>query len=382
MKKTLILAAVAAIAAVGCTKTYHQVDPATQGPAIGFGTWTETLTKAHDPGATTNFAVGDNFNVYGTKLVESTPSDVFTGTVVTKTALSPETWTYSPTRFWDPNATSYTFYAVAPAGLLDGTNASATTAGAFTSEPIEFLGGDSNKSDIKDILVAAKTTVTKTGDPAAFISPVNLPFHHIASLVDLKVQKHNDLELTGEDENNYIKVAVTAISLTNIDGNGHFTVSTYGDSSPFAPVTSASTWTEETGAAKKTYNHTSGYETVTLPTDVNAVSATSPNALITKLVAMPQAFRTDNVADQTVNITYTIETCEGGNSSTTTVNTSFDLKEFDKAQDYTNTEANYIASWLPGTHYTYIITIGANAITFNATIQEWATDTGYHYLLQ
>ena len=97
---------------------------------------------------------------------------------------------------------------------------------------------------------------------------------------------------------------------------------------------------------------------------------------------MPQAFRTDNVADQTVNITYMIETCEGGNSSTTTVNTSFDLKEFDKAQDYTNTEANYIASWLPGTHYTYIITIGANAITFNATIQEWATDTGYHYLLQ
>ena len=263
--------------------------------------------------------------------------------------------------------------------MLDGSGASATTAGVFTSEPIEFLGGDTQKSDIKDILVAAKTTV------APNTVPVNLPFYHIASLVDLKVQKVNDLELAGENEHNYIKVAVTAISLTNIDGTGHFTISSYGASTPFAPVTSASTWTEETSASKKTYNHTSGYETVSLPTDVNPISANTPNALITKLVAMPQTFRTeetDHTTDQTVNITYSIEVCENDNSTTTNYSASFDLKEFDRVQDLANDSGNYIANWLPGKHYTYIINIGANAITFTASIENWTPDTGYHYLVK
>lgn len=381
MKKLMILAAVAAIAATACTRTF-EVEPTQHDSPIGFNTWANTLTKAHDPGNTTNFAIGDDFNVYGTKLMPGEPAtsqDVFNGTRVEKTADAPsEIWTYSPLRFWDPSATSYTFYAVAPAGLLDGTGASATTAGAFTSEPIEFLGGDTQKTDIKDILVAAKTTVT------TFNSPVNLPFYHIASLVDLKVQKVNELELAGEDANNYIKVAVSSISLTNIDGNGHFTISSYGNSSPYAPVTSTSTWTEETSASKKTYNHTSGYEDVTLPADVNAISAVAPNALISKLVVMPQTFRTaetDHSTDQTVNISYSIEVCEGGNSTTTYYSASFDLKEFDNAQDFSNTEANYIPSWLPGKHYTYIITIGANAISFTASIENWTTDTGYHYLI-
>lgn len=381
MKQLMILAAVAAIAATACTRTF-EVEPTQHDSPIGFNTWANTLTKAHDPGNTTNFAIGDDFNVYGTKLMPGQPAtsqDVFNGTRVEKTADAPsEIWTYSPLRFWDPSATSYTFYAVAPAGLLDGTNASATTAGAFTSEPIEFLGGDTQKTDIKDILVAAKTTVT------TFNSPVNLPFYHIASLVDLKVQKVNALELAGENATKYIKVAVSSISLTNIDGNGHFTISSYGASSPYAPVTSTSTWTEETSASKKTYNNTSGYETVTLPTDVITIGAGDPDALISKLVVMPQTFRTaetDHSSDQTVNISYSIEVCEGGNSTTTNYSASFDLKEFDGAQDFSNTEATYIPSWLPGKHYTYIITIGANAISFTASIENWTTDTGYHYLI-
>ena len=44
MRKLMILAAVAAIAATACTKTF-EVEP-TPGNAIGFGTWANTLTKA------------------------------------------------------------------------------------------------------------------------------------------------------------------------------------------------------------------------------------------------------------------------------------------------------------------------------------------------
>lgn len=377
MKRYIFIAAALVLATVSCSKVYDAT-PVTQDQAIGFGTWTETLTKAHDPSGTA-FGTGDTFNVYGFKTASSTSTPVFEGTVVTKETSA---WTYAPKRFWDPSADSYTFFAVAPAGLgVTATQTSGAFTGALTSGDVVFSGGDTDKGDIKDILVAAKKDVANT----SFNSDVNLVFYHIASLLDLKVQKHNDLKLSPEDENNYIKVAVTSISLTNIDGTGTFSISEYGASTPFAPVLSNSTWTASTTAAKKTYNHTSGYETVTLPDNVNAVSANNPNLLISKLVVMPQAFRaaeTDHSDDQEVNIAYTITTCEGGHSSSTNYTATFDLNEFDNAQDYTNTVANYNPSWLPGYHYTYIITIGANAITFNATIQNWtaATDTGYHYL--
>lgn len=376
MKKLLIIAA-AALLAAACAKTYEVKETTT--PAIGFGTWTETLTKAHDPSGN-EFGTGDTFNVYGFKTISSTSTAIFDGTVVTKETSA---WTYAPKRFWDPSASSYTFFAVAPAGLgVTATQTSGAYTGALTSGDVEFLGGDTDKGNIKDVLVAAKKEVAN----ADFGNTVNLDFYHVAALLDLKIQKHNDLELpTGEDASNYIKVEVTSVSLTNIDGTGTFSISEYGASDPYAPVLGASTWTPNTSAAKKTYNHTSGYETVTLPTDVNAVSANSPDALISKLVVMPQTFRaeeTDHSTDQTVNIAYTITTCESGNSSSTDYTASFDLKEFDTAQDYNNTSATYIAGWAPGTHYTYIITIGANAITFAATIANWtaATDNGYHYL--
>lgn len=360
MKKVLILAAVAAIAATACNKTY-EVNP-TPGVPIGFGTWTEHLTKAHDPSVATAFENGESFNVYGYKTLTSGDVNVFQGTKVT---LNNGTWEYTPTRFWDPTATNYTFFAVSPADLLDGDGASATTAGAFTSENITFDGKT-------DILVANKETVTN------YTAAVPLKFNHIASLLDLKVKKADNLEVTGGDDNNYIKVAVTSISLSNIDAVGYFTVAEY-DNTTSVPKTGAATWTLGTGE-KKTYTHESGFGTVTLPVDVKT-SAQGSVDLISKLVVMPQSFRTDNTA-QTVTIGYTITTAENGNATVTNYSKSFDLKEFDNSDD-TGNNGELIASWMPNTHYTYTITIGANAITFSASINAWATTTnGYHYLIQ
>ncbi len=359
MNKIIFLAAVA-VAVAACSKTYDAKPVSEQ--EIGFKTWNETLTKAHDPSGS-SFAENDNFNVYGFKTLSSGNVDVFEGTVVTNGATA---WTYAPLRFWDPDATSYTFYAVSPAGLLDGTGASATTAGVFTSEAITFDGKT-------DILVANKTNVTtKT-------SPVTLPFTHIASLLDLKVKKTDDLEYASEDANNYIKVAITSISLTNIDGAGTFTVSAYAEASPYAPTLSSSTWTSSGSTGYTTYTNTSGYTEVTLPDDINT-STVGANDLISKLVVMPQEFRTDGSADQTVTIAYTITVADNGNTTATNYTSSFDLKEFDDSDDTAN-NGTLVASWAPNTHYTYTITIGANAITFTASINDWSTNTGYHYLI-
>ena len=95
MKKLMILA-VAAIALVACSKTFDTGVRTNEGKAIGFGTWTEHLTKTGPASVDNAFAVNDNFKVWGEKLVESTHTDVFTGVTVTKTVASPETWNYSP----------------------------------------------------------------------------------------------------------------------------------------------------------------------------------------------------------------------------------------------------------------------------------------------
>ena len=117
MKKLMILAAIAATA-MSCVKTYVG-EPEAQSP-IGFGTWTENMTKAitdpRTPGSNT-FGVGDSFAVYGYKSAsdDSNKSTVFDDVAVEMTVAGvPGTWIYSPTRFWDKTFDKYTFFAISP----------------------------------------------------------------------------------------------------------------------------------------------------------------------------------------------------------------------------------------------------------------------------
>ena len=89
---------------------------------------------------------------------------------------------------------------------------------------------------------------------------------------------------------------------------------------------------------------------------------------------MPQTFRTDSNI-QTVNIAYTLN----GEA----ISRSFNLKLFDKTDDTGNNDI-FIPSWEAGKHYTFYITIDAQAIVFTASITDWVTTnaTGYNYLIQ
>ena len=348
MKRMIILAAVAAIAATACTKTF-EVQP-TPERSIGFGSWANVLTKARTAGSST-FTAGDNFNVYGFKTLSGSGVNVFNGEEVS--TADGTTWTYTNTRYWDPSATSYTFFAVSPKDMVATATASGgVVTGAFSSNSITFAGNDN------DVLVADKKVVAN----ADFNNTVALQFNHIASLVDFKAKKHADLADA--------TVAITSFSLTNMDNTGTFSVADTYASSNHPDVT----WnaTAHTG----TYSNTSGVTSVaTLPDDIG----TTGDFLINNLVAMPQTFRTDaNI--QTVSIEYTI-TDQGGNTSAYTA--SFNLKLFDDVDD-TDNEDTIIPGWEGGKHYTFFITINSNAIVFSATITDWVTTdaTGYNYLLQ
>lgn len=380
MKKYLILALTAALAAVGCSKTFDVVPTPTNTTPIGFGTWAEHLTKADPrPAGTNDFLAGDTFNVYGYKTVATTKTVVFNGDVVTADGTEGDpvsTWSYSPIRFWDPTAASYTFFAVSPSGNVSTANAET---GVITSNDITF-GGQNN-----DILVATKKEVTTFSS-----APVQIVFNHIASLVDIKVKKDAALPTSAS-------LKITAASLTNVQTKGQFTVASYDSNGKPVIGATAYGWTlAETpvpgsytanASLPLTVNVKTSYDAndnaATGTTDDGNNSVTVPNDvqnLFTNYVLMPQDIQNGS---QNLHIEYKIVT-QVSPEIATEYTADIPIKNFVTADDKDNPTPSAATSWIPGTHYIYTLTIGANAISFSASINPWNTTTvnGYHYLLQ
>ena len=377
MKKLMILA-VAAIALAACSKTFDTHHHGNEGKAIGFGTWTEKLTK-HTQGLSTGdegFAwnVNDNFIVSGFKTVGTgegaANTNVFANQLVEYKGGTP-TWTYAPKRLWDPAAASYTFYAISPGKINDSDIATLdASAGTVTNcQTITFAGNNN------DILVASKEPVSNTGGNFNNYHTVDLKFNHIAALFDLKVKKHNNLSSA--------TVNVTGIELLNLKNQGTFAISGYDGSTNKPSVT----WSAS-GSAN--YTSTSGVTSIPCTAD-NPVEATTDGALvINKLIVVPDYSFTStgtannsNTSDQLVKISYTINYTTPAAETITHNNVYFFLKAFDTTDnDTVNNDPSEIGSWLAGKHYTYFITIDAHTIEFTASVNNWVTgDTGYHYLV-
>ena len=223
---------------------------------------------------------------------------------------------------------------------------------------------------------------------------VQLDFNHIASLVDIKVKKDQALA----DANATVKIIKA--QLVSIKNTGSFSVTGYDSSNGNKPTFSGTGWTPDATPTTTTYNpsvdNTNGVLTTELVVSSNTTydgsglaGATTPdaNALFSDYVVMPQALGT-TASDQRLVITYSISTGTAPNVDTNTyTDVAINLASFVK-EDSTNTNPDNktnagtaITSWMPGTHYTYYVTIGANAIQFTAIVNAWAEVSGYHYLV-
>lgn len=387
MKKILILA-VAATALVACAKSFDK--STSEGQAIGFGTWTEVMTKAVTPAdvrkaGDNHFKSGDSFAVYGYKSAadDTGKSTVFDDDVVVATAdngTDATTWDYNNHRFWDLNFAKYTFFGVSPSNLGTAGTVDAQTGSISTS--VEFAGNNN------DVLIANKTVVEKGSTPYFNnYGVVNLVFNHAASLVDIIVKKSSALA-------DPTTVNITAFELENILSKGTLAVSEYAASTPFKPTIALANWTGDGNTA--TYNPTKGATSITLPVvvvedgnfpgdDASDVPADiTYNKVINNLVVMPQQFAATGTSRQQIKMTYTITTTDAG--SNTSTNTYADnilyLSDFDNIDDKAQDDTK-VASWEPGKHYIFYITIDANEIKFSASINDWDTTiiNGYHYLL-
>lgn len=414
MKKLLIIAA-AALLAAACAKTYEVKETTT--PAIGFGTWTEQLTKAvADPTnprvqGTSYFRSGDGIVVYGSKTTGTTPTTVFNGVDVVATAeggdpVAATTWDYNSHRFWDTGADYYTFFAVSPKEKLATTTTTATD-GAFTTSALSFTGATN------DFLVANRVKVEKgTGTSSTYFNnygTVALHFNHAASLVDIHVKKAPSLSDAA--------VKVSAFSLGNVNKTGVLTLASTDYSSSVSttpviedkPVITVAKWTASapgtylpaegaspvygdvtTTAAiavgnEKTIVADTGFDATNTTANTNPANST---ILFNNLVVVPQAFvaPTDRTAPedasnanaQKITLTYTI-TPTGGD--TNTFSSTIWLSDFDSIDNGAQA-AEFVGSWEPGKHYIFYITIDANEIKFSASMNDWTTTVnGYHYLV-
>ena len=389
MKKLLIIASALAITAA-CTKTYD-IEPVAQNE-ITFGSWTEQLTKAESRvQGTSTFKSGDTFNVYGYKTVNSTSTNIFTGDVVTANGatsgdgLDVTAWEYSPLRFWDAAASSYTFFAVSPSGKV----ATAPTAeqtgeytGLFTSTGITFTGHDN------DVLVATKKVVAAANSTPKYSNdPVVIQFNHVASLIDVKVKKDANLP-------DGATLKITAASLIGVQNKGTFTVASYDANNKPVIGTTAYGWALANDSAATTYANSEITDQAPLTvsgatttyngeTNIGTTTGDAQN-LLSNFVLMPQDL--SNGA-QKLSIAYKIVTREAATEPevVSEISTSFTAEV--AIQDFVVTDKNNNAadalstSWNPATHYTYTVTIGANAISFSASINGWAEVSGYRYLV-
>ena len=384
MKKLMILA-VAAIALVACSKTFDTGK--SNGAAIGFGTWTETLTKARVQGSN-DFVATDNLSVYGTKTRTSgdpTSVVVFDNVTVTASGSGELTWDYDNHRYWDSSYETYTFYAVSPAGCATVT----ASTGAVSTAALNFAGNNN------DILIADKTVVNK-GDGASSTwfnsyGKVNLTFNHAAALVDVKVKKANTLTDA---------VGISSISLDNIKQTGTLAITTDQYNKSVAtrttiPNIQVASWTSSN---PDVYRPVDGVNPVYGADGTTAISSTNQKVVpadsgfstdnttaqttpagsefvFNNLVVVPQTFGATGVdGSQKITISYTL-----GTDPTTYTRTLY-LADFDKIDNAVQTD-DKVASWEPGKHYTLYITIDAHAISFGAEIDPWATISGYHYLI-
>ena len=369
MKKLMIFA-VAAIALVACTKTYEKEETPQQ--EIGFGTWNDVMTKA----VKTEFGNGDTFDIYGFKwnTGPANQTNVFKGYDVTYNS-STTKWTYSPKRYWDGNFDYYTFFAAYPNNQLAAAanENDYEQRGLFISNELTYDGSN------EVLLVAQKKDVAK----ANYGNTVSLLFKHTASLVDIKFKKHSELADA--------VVTVNSIKLSGIQTKGKFTVASYnGSNDPVGKTVSGVAglgWdraetpvvnAENAGTADVPYIHTSD---VTLASAAGVGTANAAD-LITNLVLMPQVLSTTE--GPKITISYTITTGSGGDAETITyTNKEFYIGQFDKSDpdptDKNNTDPR-VSAWMPNVHYTYYITINANAIEFSASIDNWDTDSAHYYL--
>lgn len=275
MKKSLFIIAATALVFAGCSnedvliESVENIESVDE--VIGFTSFANKVTRATENN-TADYSWAfityqPDFQVWGYKNTEA--DAVFSGTTVTAGGTAPDyTFTYSPDRYWDKAATTYHFYAAAPAtagmwtfnGVNDKTDQNAgyfTTSSTLTGVNLQsttpstsLVNTFKGLADV-DKLIAAPCVVEK----AQFKQKVQLNFIHILSKLNITLKK--DATKLGSQT-----VKLVSFEVENLKATGSF------DESSNAANTAGSNnrWSGWSGAV--TYSAKTDWE---ITTDANYI---------------------------------------------------------------------------------------------------------------
>lgn len=363
MKKRLFLGILAlAAVAVSCSKDVV-VNEIPQEQPIEFGTYLgrDAQTKAGIMNLDGLKANNVGFGVYAYYTVEDTyNSDNASGTVLNfmndthvtwEDVVDPneDYWTYSPSKYW-PNTDGHklTFFAYAPAGNNNNniiTKPENPATDNTKGDPKITFSVNATVSQQTDLLFAQNnnTNVTKATNGGN----VDFIFKHALSRIGFKAKT------------NIISDETTSVSINSIKINGKFYKSGKLN-------LNGGTWDI---AEAETYNslnvNSSDLNETSVPhggtsKDLNEDSEGSdPDKGY--IMIIPQNF--DGTTDDkafTITVNYTVTTTDNsiGNSVIT----------------HEVTTVQKACNFLQGKAYTFNLTIGLNAITFDAEVEDWITD--------
>ncbi|MBQ5911609.1 MAG: fimbrillin family protein [Bacteroidaceae bacterium] len=261
MKKNYLFLAAATTLFAACVQTDVVTDiPEPQQQAISFETFANKQTRAENSGA--GYKANDlsnhhtTFKVWASKLVaENDPSTNATSKYVPVyadnapgTVTYTSSWTASPLKYWDKTATSYEFYAAAPAvpsqfdandAIIYGWVATNTNSASGYLKFINYvLKGTSSDNlasitptndawteldDVNDIdlMIAAPCNVPNANYKTT-PSAVNLNFIHILSRLNIAVKATT----TANGATYSPEIVLTELNVCGLKNKGTFTEST------------------------------------------------------------------------------------------------------------------------------------------------------------
>jgi hypothetical protein len=370
MKRTMFFLATAAIF-VGCSQTdvFNEVPEA----PIGFTkAYVEKNTRAAF-NSTSDFEFnGSTFGVFGFRTKNSNTEKVFgersgetNGVEVTCTnnGTDPATWGYTTTRYWDRNATSYSFYAYAPFVDDWGTgNSGASVTIPSSNDPTGFKISAFTQASTPANMIDLLKDFTSQSTNNSFTNTVDFDFVHILSSINLKMAVGASLK--ADATNN--PVTVVSVSINGIQMNSNEYKFTTGNPGSWGWTMNATPSTANFNATQKTVNQGQANEAnVVFGSNELAADAYSTVPGLSDLLFIPQV----------VPDSYTI-----------TVQYKIGEIVYDaviKLNDFEDNSQNALTTWVPGYRYTYQLIIGPDPIVFGVVDNSlgW-TDATYTYTIE
>ena len=260
-------------------------------------------------------------------------NDVFgvNGTAVTYDV---DHWTYSPLQYWQEGV--HKFMAIRPADLFQTTHPSSATGYTATSNfddsgnmtlNVNFGtdGFQLNTADQTDMMVAYYDVDTKAQTDNASVS---LSFYHQLALVSVQFKKADD---------------TADFTVTNVKLHGNPTKASsasFAFSATANPARAVPTWTSDANSISTKNNPYYVGSDLTL--------TTAEQSAINEILVFPV-------------------------SGTSQITVSGEYTETRRGSSYTKTFDQVInnVSWEANKKYIYVLTLSANGIVFNATVEEW-----------